>query len=134
MFVSTFLSQKLPKHDSPDYLSELAKHLSCRAKTSLLLNRCFLAYGRRQKKQKRKDEGRENEVLNSISIEIFVATNETTTKTNKTQRSDSLPITDHRLPIEDFVAFSEIGEGDPVSLKLLGPDTPTEGSFTNLVD
>ena len=38
------------------------------------------------------------------------------------------------LPIEDFVAFSEIGEGDPVSLKLLGPDTPTEGSFTNLVD
>lgn len=38
------------------------------------------------------------------------------------------------LPIEDFVAFSEIGEGDPVSLKLLGPDTPTHGSFTNLID
>ena len=38
------------------------------------------------------------------------------------------------LPIEDFVAFSEIGDADPVSLKLLGPDTPTEGSFTNLVD
>lgn len=38
------------------------------------------------------------------------------------------------LPIEDFVAFSEIGQDDPVSLKLLGPDTPTKGSFTNLVD
>ena len=38
------------------------------------------------------------------------------------------------LPIEDFVAFSEIGQGDPVSLKLLGPDTATKGSFTNLVD
>jgi hypothetical protein len=38
------------------------------------------------------------------------------------------------LPIEDFVAFSEIGDGDPVSLKLLGPNTDTHGSFTNLVD
>jgi hypothetical protein len=38
------------------------------------------------------------------------------------------------LPIEDFVAFSEIGQDDPVSLKLLGPDTDTKGSFTNLVD
>ena len=38
------------------------------------------------------------------------------------------------LPIEDFIAFSEIGEGDPVSLKLLSPDTDTHGSFTNLVD
>ena len=38
------------------------------------------------------------------------------------------------LPIEDFVAFSEIGGDDPVSLKLLSPDTATHGSFTNLVD
>ena len=38
------------------------------------------------------------------------------------------------LPIEDFVAFSEIGQDDPVSLKLLSPDTPIKGSFTNLVD
>jgi len=38
------------------------------------------------------------------------------------------------LPIEDFIAFSEVGGDDPVSLKLLGPNTPTHGSFTNLVD
>ena len=38
------------------------------------------------------------------------------------------------LPIEDFIAFSEVGGNDPVSLKLLGPNTPTHGSFTNLVD
>jgi hypothetical protein len=38
------------------------------------------------------------------------------------------------LPIEDFVAFSEIGDGDPVSLKLLSPETAIKGSFTNLID
>jgi len=34
------------------------------------------------------------------------------------------------LPIEDFVT----GDEEPVSLKLLSPDTPIHGSFTNLVD
>ena len=34
------------------------------------------------------------------------------------------------LPIEDFVT----GDQDPVSLKLLSPNTPIHGSFTNLVD
>jgi len=34
------------------------------------------------------------------------------------------------LPIEDFVT----GDEDPVSLKLLSPNTPIHGSFTNLVD
>ena len=38
------------------------------------------------------------------------------------------------LPIEDFVAFSEFGEGLPVSLKLLGPETPVKGSLTNIID
>jgi hypothetical protein len=34
------------------------------------------------------------------------------------------------LPIEDFVT----GDDEPVSLKLLSPNTPIHGSFTNLVD
>ena len=34
------------------------------------------------------------------------------------------------LPIEDFVT----GDEEPVSLKLLSPNTPIHGSFTNLVD
>jgi len=34
------------------------------------------------------------------------------------------------LPIEDFIT----GAGEPVSLKLLSPDTTIHGSFTNLVD
>ena len=34
------------------------------------------------------------------------------------------------LPIEDFVT----GDGEPVSLKLLSPNTAIHGSFTNLVD
>tara|TARA_R110000824_G_scaffold70719_9_gene181300 strand:- start:199 stop:1692 length:1494 start_codon:yes stop_codon:yes gene_type:complete len=38
------------------------------------------------------------------------------------------------LPIEDFVAFSEFGADQPVSLKLLSGKTPVKGSFTNLVD
>ena len=38
------------------------------------------------------------------------------------------------LPIEDFVAFSDYGEGNPVSLKLLSPTTGVKGSFTNIVD
>tara|TARA_Y100000592_G_scaffold16371_1_gene24287 strand:- start:16084 stop:17397 length:1314 start_codon:yes stop_codon:yes gene_type:complete len=38
------------------------------------------------------------------------------------------------LPIEDFVAFDQFGEGVPVSLKLLSPKTGIKGSFTNLVD
>ena len=38
------------------------------------------------------------------------------------------------LPIEDFVAFSQFGTGQPVSLKLLSGGTPVKGSFTNLVD
>ena len=38
------------------------------------------------------------------------------------------------LPIEDFVAFSEFGSEQPVSLKLLSGKTPVKGSFTNLVD
>tara|TARA_R100000005_G_C4970629_1_gene183768 strand:- start:40 stop:1386 length:1347 start_codon:yes stop_codon:yes gene_type:complete len=39
------------------------------------------------------------------------------------------------LPIEDFVAFSELGgESVPVSLKLLTAGGVTKGSYTNLVD
>jgi hypothetical protein len=45
------------------------------------------------------------------------------------------------LPIQDLLAFSQSGggqgEGDkpvPISLKLLGPKTNIEGSYTNLVD
>ena len=39
------------------------------------------------------------------------------------------------LPIEDFVAFSEIdAESVPTSLKLLSPKTGIHGSFTNLMD
>ena len=38
------------------------------------------------------------------------------------------------LPIEDFVAFSEFGSDQPVSLKLLSGKTPVKGSFTNIVD
>ena len=38
------------------------------------------------------------------------------------------------LPIEDFVAFSEFGADQPVSLKLLTGTTPIKGSFTNIVD
>lgn len=38
------------------------------------------------------------------------------------------------LPIEDFVAFSEFGSDQPVSLKLLTGTTPVKGSFTNIVD
>jgi len=45
------------------------------------------------------------------------------------------------LPIQDLIAFSQSGggqgEGDkpvPISLKLLGPKTNIEGSYTNLVD
>jgi hypothetical protein len=39
------------------------------------------------------------------------------------------------LPIEDFVAFSEIdADAVPTSLKLLSPDTVIHGSFTNLMD
>ena len=34
------------------------------------------------------------------------------------------------LPIEDFATRA----GENVSLKLLGPDTPIHGSFTNLMD
>ena len=38
------------------------------------------------------------------------------------------------LPIEDFVAFSEFGADQPVSLKLLAAGGEIKGSFTNLVD
>lgn len=38
------------------------------------------------------------------------------------------------LPIEDFVAFSEFGSDQPVSLKLLSAGGEIKGSFTNLVD
>ena len=38
------------------------------------------------------------------------------------------------LPIEDFVAFSDFGADQPVSLKLLSGGTPVKGSFTNIVD
>ncbi len=40
------------------------------------------------------------------------------------------------LPIEDFVAFSDYGEGArvPVSLKLLALEGVTKGSYTNIVD
>ena len=38
------------------------------------------------------------------------------------------------LPIQDIIAFSEIGGGTPVSLKLLNEKTNIEGSYTNLVD
>ena len=38
------------------------------------------------------------------------------------------------LPIEDFVAFSDYGDGSPVSLKLLTLEGVTKGSYTNLVD
>ena len=38
------------------------------------------------------------------------------------------------LPIEDFMAFSEFGQGVPVSLKLLSGKTPIKGSYTNLAD
>lgn len=38
------------------------------------------------------------------------------------------------LPIEDFVAFSDYGDGVPVSLKLLTLEGITKGSYTNLVD
>jgi len=38
------------------------------------------------------------------------------------------------LPIEDFVAFSDFGADQPVSLKLLSAKTPVKGSFTNIVD
>jgi len=38
------------------------------------------------------------------------------------------------LPIQDLIAFSELGSGFPVSLKLLSTKTAIEGSYTNLVD
>ena len=42
------------------------------------------------------------------------------------------------LPIQDLIAFTpreeEEGPGRPISLKLLGPKTNIEGSYTNLVD
>ena len=38
------------------------------------------------------------------------------------------------LPIQDLIAFSELGGGFPVSLKLLSKKTAIEGSYTNLVD
>ena len=41
------------------------------------------------------------------------------------------------LPIQDLIAFSELKDDSgevPVSLKLLGPNTNVEGSFTNLID
>ena len=40
------------------------------------------------------------------------------------------------LPIQDLIAFSELGEGRsvPVSLKLLSQKTNIEGSYTNLID
>jgi len=39
------------------------------------------------------------------------------------------------LPIEDFVAFSELSDTTiPTSLKLLSPNTLIHGSFTNLID
>ena len=40
------------------------------------------------------------------------------------------------LPIQDLIAFSELGEGKsvPVSLKLLSQKTNIEGSYTNLID
>ena len=41
------------------------------------------------------------------------------------------------LPIQDLIAFSELKDDSgevPVSLKLLGPNTNIEGSFTNLID
>ena len=38
------------------------------------------------------------------------------------------------LPIEDFVAFSQWGTDQPVSLKLLSGSTDVKGSFTNIVD
>jgi hypothetical protein len=41
------------------------------------------------------------------------------------------------LPIEDLMAFSQLKAGSepvPVSLKLLSPNTPIHGSYTNLLD
>ena len=38
------------------------------------------------------------------------------------------------LPIQDLIAFSETDKPVPISLKLLGPKTNIEGSYTNLVD
>ncbi len=38
------------------------------------------------------------------------------------------------LPIQDLIAFSESDKPVPISLKLLGPKTNIEGSYTNLVD
>ena len=38
------------------------------------------------------------------------------------------------LPIQDLIAFEGTDRAVPISLKLLGPKTHVEGSFTNLVD
>jgi hypothetical protein len=38
------------------------------------------------------------------------------------------------LPIQDLIAFEGTDKAVPISLKLLGPKTIVEGSFTNLVD
>jgi len=38
------------------------------------------------------------------------------------------------LPIQDLIAFSELGGGTPVSLKLLNRTTGIHGSYSNLVD
>jgi hypothetical protein len=38
------------------------------------------------------------------------------------------------LPIQDLIAFEGTDRAVPISLKLLGPKTIVEGSFTNLVD
>ena len=38
------------------------------------------------------------------------------------------------LPIQDLIAFEGTDKAVPISLKLLGPKTLVEGSFTNLVD
>ena len=38
------------------------------------------------------------------------------------------------LPIQDIIAFSELGGGTPVSLKLLNKTTGIHGSYTNLVN
>jgi len=38
------------------------------------------------------------------------------------------------LPIQDLIAFEGTDKAVPISLKLLGPKTHVEGSFTNLVD
>lgn len=38
------------------------------------------------------------------------------------------------LPIQDLIAFEGTDKAVPISLKLLGPKTDVEGSFTNLVD